>query len=189
MEDFKLYFNTGWDHIVSTDATDHILFILALGAVYTLRKWKPVLILVTAFTLGHSFTLALSVSDLVWFSSKWVEFLIPVTIVLTSLFNLFRPAEGNYKVNYVLALFFGLIHGMGFANTIRFMLAKDQQILVPLLGFNIGVEAGQVLVVATLLALQWLIVQRAGLNHKLWIRLISGITLLWGLWLASGRLP
>ncbi|RYE05632.1 MAG: HupE/UreJ family protein, partial [Sphingobacteriales bacterium] len=175
--------------IISKDATDHILFILALGAVYTMRRWKPVLILVTAFTIGHSLTLALSVADIVRFSSRWVEFLIPVTIVLTSLFNLIRPAEGNYRINYLLALFFGLIHGMGFANTIRFMLAEDQQIFVPLLAFNLGLEAGQLVLVLALLAMQWLIVQKAGLNRVLWIRLISIITLAWGGWLASGRLP
>ncbi|RYE35651.1 MAG: HupE/UreJ family protein [Sphingobacteriales bacterium] len=189
MNDFKLYFKTGWEHIISTDATDHILFILALGALFTMRRWKPVLALVTAFTIGHSLTLALSVADLVRFSSNWIEFLIPVTIVLTSLINLIRPIDGNYEINYLLALFFGLIHGMGFANTIRFMLAKDQEIFVPLLAFNLGLEAGQILVVAFLLALQWLIVQKIGLHRLSWIRSISIITLVWGVWLAAGRLP
>lgn len=189
MNDFKFYFQTGWEHIVSRDATDHILFILALGAVYTFRRWKPLLVLVTAFTVGHSLTLALSAFDVIRFSSTWVEFLIPVTIIITAMFNLVRPAEGNYKVNYAMALLFGLIHGMGFANTIRFMLAQDQQITVPLLAFNIGLEAGQILIVTLLLCLQWLAVQRIGIDRKIWIRIISLFTLIWGTWMASARLP
>lgn len=189
MEDFKLYFETGWEHIISTDATDHILFILALGAVYTISHWKPMLILVTAFTIGHSLTLALSASDVIRFNSGWVEFMIPITIVATSFYNLLKPAQENFKVNYFLALFFGLIHGMGFANTIRFMLAEDQHITVPLLAFNLGLEAGQLLVVAALLIVHWLLTSHLKLKQMTWIRSISIFTLIWGAWLAVNRLP
>ena len=114
-----------------------------------MQNWKQVLVLVTAFTIGHSLTLALSVYDVIRFNEKWVEFLIPCTIITTAVFNLllkdFEPK--SLRLNYFLALFFGLIHGMGFANTIRFMLAKDQGIAAPLLSFNIGLEAGQIVVV------------------------------------------
>src|ERR1700712_5673473 len=153
MSDFAFYFKMGWEHIISKDALDHQLFILALACVYTLTDIKRVLILVTAFTIGHSLTLALSVLDIIRFSSKWVEFLIPCTIFITAFTNLLQVDKPNTgkRLNYYLALGFGLIHGMGFANTIRIMLAKDQSIGLGLFGFNIGLEAGQICVVAIVL--------------------------------------
>src|ERR1700750_2878254 len=150
MSDFAFYFTMGWHHIISADALDHQLFILALACVYSIRDMKRVLILVTAFTIGHSLTLALSVLDVIRFSSKWVEFLIPCTIFFTAINNLWRvnKKNGSININYWLALLFGLIHGMGFANSIRIMLAQDQGIGWALLGFNLGLEAGQIVVVA-----------------------------------------
>src|SRR5688572_10319571 len=130
MEDFRFYFGLGWQHIISLDALDHILFIIALAAIYAVNEWKQVLILVTAFTIGHSLTLFLSVLDLVKFPDAWVEFLIPLTILITAFSNLFqkRFSDKAVRVNYYFALFFGFIHGMGFANTIRFMLSSEQQL-------------------------------------------------------------
>src|ERR1700710_423565 len=126
MQDFSLYFTWGWHHIISWDALDHQLFIAALAAIYLLKDWRQVLVLVTAFTIGHSLTLALSVLDIIRFSSKWVEFLIPCTIIITALTNLFQKkfTPKSIRINYFLALFFGLVHGMGFANGIRIMMAE-----------------------------------------------------------------
>ena len=90
MEDFSFYFGLGWQHIISTDALDHQLFIAALAAIYLLKDWKQLLILVTAFTIGHSLTLALSILNIVRLPTNWVEFLIPVTIVITAFSNLFQ---------------------------------------------------------------------------------------------------
>lgn len=153
MQDFVFYFEEGWKHIISSDALDHQLFIAALAAIYTLRDWKQVLILVTAFTIGHSLTLALSVLDLIRINSHLVEVLIPVTIVLTAFTNLFQRkfTPRTVRINYFLALFFGLIHGLGFANSIRMMLASDQSLGWGLFGFNVGLEAGQLVVVLILL--------------------------------------
>lgn len=189
MNDFKLYFETGWSHIISTDATDHILFIIALAAIYSLKHIKEVLILVTAFTVGHSLTLALSVTNIISFNSDWIEFLIPVTIVITAIYNLLRKKNIHFGLNYFLALFFGLIHGMGFANSIKFMLAKHQNITLPLVSFNLGIEAGQILLVAVILALQFIFVQKLRLNEKAWIKLVSAIPLIWGAWMAFERIP
>src|SRR6266480_6808256 len=106
MEDFGFgfYFNMGWHHIISWDALDHQLFILALAAIYLRKDWKQVLILVTAFTIGHSLTLALSVYDIIRFSSRWVEFLIPCTIVITAISNLFQKkfTPKSIRINYFL---------------------------------------------------------------------------------------
>ena len=191
MTDFAFYFATGWHHIISWNALDHILFIMALTAVYGLSNWKRVLVLVTAFTIGHSLTLALSVYDIIRFNEKWVEFLIPCTIISTASFNLGLKEykSGSLKINYFLALIFGLIHGMGFANIIRFMLVKDQAIAIPLISFNIGLEAGQIIIVSFILLLSYLIVNKIGFQIKWWILSLSAIAILFGLFMAQARWP
>ena len=191
LADFLFYFKLGWTHIVSLDALDHQLFILALVTVYTSKNLKQVLILVTAFTIGHSLTLLLSVLDVFRFPSKWVEFLIPCTIVITAFSNLFKKDFSNKAVNtnYYLALLFGLIHGMGFANTIRMMLMKKESITVPLLGFNLGLEAGQIVVVTAILLLGFLVVTKAGLSRKLWVGILSGSALLVAGYICVQRWP
>ncbi len=180
MSDFALYFETGWRHIISWNALDHILFIIALSAIYLAENWKQVLVLITAFTIGHSLTLSLSVYDITRFDEKWVEFLIPLTIIATAVFNFFvkdfKPR--SLRINYFLALFFGLIHGMGFANTIRFMLAKGQAIAIPLISFNIGLEAGQIVVVAFILLVSYIVVNKLWLKRKWWVWALSGFTIL-----------
>jgi hypothetical protein len=175
MEDFGFYFGLGWEHIISADALDHQLFIAALAAIYLLKDWKQVLILVTAFTIGHSLTLALSVMDIVRFNRNWVEFLIPCTIVITAISNLFQKkfTARSIRINYFIALFFGLIHGMGFANSIRPMLARDQGIFTSLLGFNVGLEAGQIVVVLLLLLLSHVVVNLFRANRREWVIFLS----------------
>ena len=177
MRDFGFYFRLGWEHIISANALDHQLFIAALAAIYLLQDWRQVLILVTAFTIGHSLTLALSVLDIVRFPSNWVEFLIPVTIVITAFSNLFQKkfTSRSVSINYFLALFFGLIHGMGFANTLRFMLAKDQNLGWSLLGFNLGLEVGQIVVVLMILLIAHIIVNLIGVNRKEWVIFVSAL--------------
>ena len=191
MQDFTFYFSLGWEHILSWDALDHILFIAALSAIYLVNNWKQVAILVTAFTIGHSVTLALSVYDVVRISSKWVEFLIPLTIVITALFNFLHKdySKASLRMNYFLAFFFGLIHGMGYANTIRFMLMKDQQIAIPLFGFNVGLEAGQLLVVAAILSGSYLVVNKLSVSRKWWVWTLSGIAFCWAAFIAVNRWP
>ena len=177
MRDFGFYFRLGWEHIISTDALDHQLFIAALAAIYLLQDWRQVLILVTAFTVGHSLTLALSVFEIVRFPSNWVEFLIPVTIVITAFSNLFQKkfTSRSVSINYFLALFFGLIHGMGFANSLRFMLAKDQNLGWSLLGFNLGLEVGQIVVVMMLLLVAHIIVNLFNVDRKEWVIFLSAM--------------
>ena len=175
MQDFGFYFGLGWEHIISRDALDHQLFIAVLAAIYLLKDWKQVLILITAFTIGHSLTLALSVFDVIRFNSKWVEFLIPLTIVITALSNLLQKkfTPTSVRINYALALLFGLIHGMGFANSIRFMMADDQDIGWSLFGFNVGLEAGQIVVVVALLLLSELMIKMLKVNRRDWIIFLS----------------
>ena len=191
MSDFAFYFKMGWEHIISKDALDHQLFILALACVYTIWDIKKVLILVTSFTIGHSLTLALSVYDIIRFSSKWVEFLIPCTIFVTALNNIFQvDSKGkSARINYYLALCFGLIHGMGFANAIRIMLAKDQTIGWGLFGFNVGLEAGQIFCVAIILVVSILFLNGFKVKRRDWIFFLSSGVFALSLKMALERLP
>lgn len=191
MSDFSFYFGMGWEHIISWEALDHQLFIAALAAIYLLKDWKQVLILVTAFTIGHSLTLALSVMDVFRFPSEWVEFLIPCTIVITAISNLFQKnfTPKSIRINYFLALFFGLIHGMGFANAIRFMLVKDQNLVTGLLGFNVGLEVGQIAVVGTLLLVTQALVSSFNISRREWVIFLSAAIFSLSLQMAITRIP
>jgi len=191
MQDFLFYLNLGWEHIISLDALDHQLFVLALIAVYSFNDLKKILILVTAFTIGHSITLALSTFDIIRINSAWVEFLIPLTIVLTSLNNIFirNKKKSQNNVNYYLALIFGLIHGMGFANTARVMIAKSQSIAVPLLGFNIGLELGQIAIVFGILMILFVLLKVFKVNQKDWVLFVSSGVFALSLKMTLERIP
>lgn len=143
------YIKLGFEHILDPQGYDHILFILALCASYTIRQWKQLLFLVTAFTVGHCLTLLLSGLRIVSISPDLVEFLIPVTIGITALYNLFtKDASHSGRFRYAIALIFGLIHGLGFSNFFRALTEPGESIVVPLLSFNIGIELGQLIIVA-----------------------------------------
>jgi hypothetical protein len=179
MQDFIFYLKLGWEHIISLDALDHQLFILVLIAVYFYKDWRKILILITAFTIGHSVTLALSVFEVFRLPSNLVEILIPITIILTALDNiLFRGDQRKLmRINYFFALFFGLIHGMGFANTARMAMASEQNIAAPLLGFNIGLELGQITVVLLVMGLLYLLSKYLKFQQKYWMIGISVIAI------------
>ena len=191
LQDFIFYFKLVWEHIISLDALDHQLFILALIAIYSYTNIKQVLILVTAFTIGHSATLLLSVLDVIRFDSAWVEFLIPCTIVITAVSNLFRKDFDmkSVRINYVLALGFGLIHGMGFANSIRMMLAKDQNMGWGLFGFNVGLEAGQIFMVLIILIITFLTFNYTKIKRISWVLFISAAVFSLALKMALERIP
>ena len=150
MSELLTFIRLGFGHIISPEAIDHIFFLLALAAVYRLRDWRDCLWVVTAFTIGHSITLALPVTGLVSLPTPLIEFLIPVTIVATGIENLVvrdrRRAlcEGRYRP--VFAGVFGLVHGAGFANYLNSLFVD--RVAVPLLGFNLGIELGQILVIS-----------------------------------------
>ncbi len=173
---FKTYLELGFDHILDLNGYDHILFIIALCAVYHYRQWKNILILVTAFTLGHSVTLALSALNIVVFKAEIIEFLIPLTILLTAIFNVSKRQVGEEKVmfNYGLALFFGFIHGLGFSNYFKALLGKEESILGPLLAFNVGVELGQIIIVLLTMAIGYVFMTVLRTKQRDWTLFISG---------------
>ena len=156
---FKLYLELGFDHILDFNGLDHVLYVIALAALFHYREWKHILVLITAFTIGHSLTLALSTFDYVTLSGVWTEFLIVLTILLTAVFNLFdQRKESSRRLRYLSALLFGLIHGLGFSFLIRqSLMSVEESILLPLLSFNLGLEMGQILVIIGLFAVQFLI--------------------------------
>jgi len=183
MSEFQAYIQVGFEHITDPKGYDHVLFIVALCAIYTLRDWKKVLILVTAFTVGHSITLALATFKLITFRQDVIELLIPITILITAIVNMFhnipkttlvRQEKGS-SLRYALALGFGLVHGMGFSGYLRDLLGGESSIWQPLLAFNLGLEAGQVLIVLVLLVLTFLIVDLARVPKRTWNYIISGV--------------
>ncbi len=191
MSDFVFYLRLGWEHIMNIGALDHIFFIMALAAIYMLKDWRRVLVLVTAFTIGHSLTLALSTLRIIEVPSAWVEFLIPCTIIFTALANLFQRnfTTITIRINYFFALFFGLIHGLGFANALRFILAEDQNFGWSLFGFNVGLEAGQIVIVFFILLLAQLFVGFLNINRRGWVIFISIAVWLAALNMAVERWP
>lgn len=179
MNDFTFYFKIGWEHIINITALDHIFFIAALAAIYMLKDWRQVLILVTAFTIGHAITLVLSAKNLIEVNSTWVEFLIPCTIVFTAISNLFLKnfTSKTIRINYFLALFFGLIHGLAFATTLKWLLAEDQSFVVAWFSFSVGLELGQIFIVFIILLLAQLFVGYLKLNRRYWVIMVSVIVL------------
>jgi hypothetical protein len=151
--------------------------VVALCALYLVEDWRKILILVTAFTIGHSITLALSTLQIISVKTELIEFLIPLTIFITAFSNLFRKEDQITRrvvqTNYVYALFFGLIHGMGFSNYLKAILGKDTSIISQLLAFNLGLEFGQIIVVAIFLALGFISVDLAGVSRRDWKMVIS----------------
>ncbi len=175
---FELYFKLGLQHIVDFKGYDHILFILTLCVVYSLKEWKRVLVLVTAFTIGHSLTLALATLDLVRVDGDLIEFLIPLTIFVTALANLFARKQNvtplQHYLKYAVALFFGLIHGLGFSNYLRSLLGAERGLALPLFSFNVGIEVGQIIIVSIIMLLTEVVVNLLGVPRREWHVLLSG---------------
>ena len=177
MEQFSLYFQIGRDHILDASmGLDHILFVFALAACYLISDWKKLLVLVTAFTVGHSITLALATLRVISIRTDVVEFFIVVTILIASVSNLFQKGnatKGKIQLNYFYALFFGLIHGLGFSNTLRAILSKNQELITPLLAFNLGLEFGQIIIVAGFLFTSFIVVNIFNIARRDWKFVIS----------------
>lgn len=194
MSEFQLYFGLGKDHILDyANGYDHILFVIALCAIYTIQDWKKILILVTAFTLGHSLTLALATLGLISVNASWVEFLIPLTILTTAVSNIFRKESmgsgWGMQGNYGLALFFGLIHGMGFSNYLRALLGKNESMVTQLFAFNVGLEFGQIIIVGIFLGVSFIALNLAGANRRDWKMVLSSAIAGIALILMKDRIP
>lgn len=192
MNEFQAYCEIGYKHIAGFKGLDHILFIAALCLRYQFADWRKLLMLVTAFTIGHSLTLALSVLNLLNYSMNWIEFLIAVTIVITAISNVFVKKfvfRSRFPLIYFFALFFGLIHGLGFSSYLKSMMGKNSNILVQLLGFNVGLELGQLLIVALILLISFIFVGLLKVNRREYLLFISAGIFALALKMAIERYP
>ena len=190
MHEFWMYTQIGFNHIANLSGMDHILFVAALCIRYQLSDWKKWLILVTAFTIGHSVTLVLSVFNYLDFSTNWIEFLIPVTILITSISNMFVKKfsfNTKFPVIYFFALFFGLIHGLGFSFYLKSLLGLQQNIAPALLAFNVGLEIGQILIVMAILVISFIFVTLLKAPRRDFILIVSGGILALSLQMAIER--
>lgn len=191
MQDFPLYFELGWQHILDWKGYDHILFVMVLCGIYSLSDWRKVLLLVTAFTIGHSVTLALSVLKIITVNTDLIEFLIPVTILVTAFSNIVskKASSKGITFKYILALFFGLIHGMGFSNYLNSLLGKSTNIVAELFAFNIGLEFGQILIVIATLLLSFILINIFKIKKWDWTFFLSSAIFGISFILAAERLP
>ena len=197
MTTFTVYLRLGFEHLLDLRGYDHILFLAVLCAAYTLPRWRELLVLVTAFTIGHSVSLAVATLRLVRVDTGLVEFLIPVTIVATAVTNLAglrRDDPDEHRVaarplRYALALAFGVIHGLGFSNFLRLALGEERSLFVPLLSFNIGLELAQIVVAGGVLALALAATRRTPLSDRAWNVAVSTLAGAAAAWMALQRLP
>ncbi len=194
MSFFGLYFDLGIFHILDFEAYDHILFIITLVAVYFIKQWRQILILVTAFTIGHATTLVLSTLDIIHVNPAYVEFLIPITILITSIANILvkTTSEINKKLyysKYAISVIFGLIHGLGFSSYLKSMLSAADDLIMPLLAFNLGIEAGQFIVVSIILIISYVFLSKLKVTQREWNIFISGAGFGVSLILALERWP
>lgn len=181
---FGLYFNLGIEHITDPYGYDHILFIIAICATYSFKNLRSITILVTAFTVGHSIALALAILNIVPVFPPLIEFLIPVTILASCIYNILQhprelhPAsqvvKKNNSLSYIGVLLFGLIHGLGFSNFLRETLVSSESIFTPLLAFNLGLEVGQLLIVLVIFLLNYLFIGILQRKQHDWNLFISG---------------
>ncbi len=180
MNEFIFYVKTGLFHVLDLKAYDHILFLIVLAVVYKMSQWKKIIWLVTLFTIGHSVTLLLSSYRLINLSANLVEFLIPLTIFITALMNVLtakKASVGKENQNLFFALFFGLIHGLGFSNYFKMLIGKSDSKIIPLLEFALGVELAQIVIVIGILLVGSLVQTVFGVNRRDWILVASSIVM------------
>jgi hypothetical protein len=180
MNQLHLFFELGLNHVLDINAYDHVLFFIVLVAVYSFKQWNKVLALVTLFTIGHTLSLVLSSFEIITVDSTIIEFLIPVTILLTAVYNL-KIAEQNTTANrqygqYIATLFFGLIHGFGFSTYFKMIATGDQKVL-PLVGFAAGIEVSQILVVLAVLGISFICLSVLKVSRRDWIIVASSIVI------------
>lgn len=180
MDDFILFVKMGLNHVLDFSAYDHILFLIVLAVIFSLDQIKKVIWLITLFTLGHTITLALSAYGVLKIDVTIVEFLIPVTIFITGVFNLInlgKTASNKQNLNLVFALFFGLIHGLGFSNYFRMMIGREEDKLMPLIEFALGIELAQVIIVVGILIIGSILQSFFKVTKRDWVMVTSSIVI------------
>ena len=181
MDEFWIYLKLGLTHVLDFNAYDHVLYLIALVASYDFFRWKRVLWLVTIFTIGHTLSLVLAGYDILKVNMQWVEFLIPVSIIIASVYNLTiagRRNQDNKKwLLYMVTLFFGLVHGFGFSSYFQMLAAKKDQILAMLIEFALGIELAQIIVVLMVLIIGFITKRAFRVAKRDWILVTSSLVI------------
>jgi len=181
MDSFLFFLKQGFFHIFDWKSYDHILFLVVLTVVYTFNDWKKTIWLITLFTIGHTISLILSTYGVIRINKRIVEFLIPLTILITALLNIFTAGKGNKKayinLNLFLSLFFGMIHGLGFSSYFKMIISKGDSKLLALLEFALGIEVAQLLIVLIILFLGFIIQTLFRFNKRDWVLVTSSIVI------------
>jgi hypothetical protein len=181
MDNFIFFLKQGLFHVLDWNAYDHILFLIALAVVYDFQHLKKVFWLITSFTIGHTLTLILASYHVISVSTKWVEFLIAVTILITALANIFyaknTTKQTKTNINLVFALFFGLIHGLGFSGYFKMLIGSSHSKLIPLLEFALGIELAQVIIVSLVLIFGFIFQSIFRFSKRDWILVISAVVI------------
>ena len=177
MADFWFYTNYGVNHVLDINGYDHVLFLIVLAIPYLFKDWKRVLLLVSVFTIGHTLSLLLAAYNVVSIQADLVEFLIPVTIFIVAMYNVFKAGKKTRKIAvlFISTLFFGLIHGLGFAREFTMLIGKAEQKIIPLLEFALGIEIAQIIVVFLVLFIGFLLQTVFRISKRDWIMVISAI--------------
>lgn len=181
MSQFWLYFRLGLEHVLDWNAYDHILFLIVLVASYSFHAWKRVFWLVTIFTLGHTLSLFLSVYEIVLVDTAWVEFLIPITILVTAVFNMVnakkKESKNNISILYLTTAFFGIIHGLGFSTYFKMIASGTESIFLPLLEFALGIETAQIIVVLCVMIIGFILQNMLRVKRRDWILVVSAVVI------------
>lgn len=181
MDNFIFFLKEGLYHVLDWNAYDHILFLIALTVVYDFKNWKKILWLITLFTIGHTLTLILSAYKIVSVNSSWVEFLIPVTIIVTAIVNIFYAKNATKQTktntNLFFALFFGLIHGLGFSSYFKMLIGSSSTKIIPLLEFALGIEIAQIVIVLLVLIFGFIFQTIFRFSKRDWILITSSIVI------------
>ena len=179
LDNFWFNVQYGINHVLDFNGYDHVLFLMALTVPYTFRDWKRILILVSTFTLGHTLSLVLAAYNIVSINGSLVEFLIPITILIVALYNMFtagkKSKEQKIGVLFLTTLFFGLIHGLGFAREFKMFIGKAESKVMPLIEFALGIEIAQVIIVFVVLFLGFFTQTIFRFSRRDWIMVLSAI--------------
>lgn len=181
MEEFWFYFKEGLFHVLDWNAYDHILFLIVLTVPYASNSWKKLLYLISVFTVGHAISLGLAAYDVVKIDAGLIEFLIPLTIVVTAIYNIFTAGKiaksDKLGLYLIVALFFGLIHGFGFSTYFKMMTASTENKLFPLIEYTLGIEAAQIIIVIAVLILSFIGQSVFRFSRRDWVMVTSAIVI------------
>lgn len=187
MSEFQTYFTLGYQHILDWNGYDHMVFLLALLAPIAIKDWKKIIILITAFTIGHSISLLGSTLNLLQFNPDLIELLIPITILITAILNIYAHHYLG-KIHYLITVMFGLIHGLGFSGYLKMLLGKEENLFTPLLSFNLGLEFGQLLFTSLIIVIVTISNTLFATNRRTTNLVLSGISILVSLLLIYERI-